>query len=201
MVPVKIAPEPAEFDSKVRKKGVRWLKQQGIAGTSVIRKDNKKILPPYWRETNYQLWRSYSGICAYLAIFFEWSIGASSTDHFVAKSRVASEAYEWKNYRLSCLGANRSKGNFDDVLDPIGLRSHTFIIEFGDGEIKPSQQLAAKDLEAAKRTIQRLKLNGPDLKAMRARHYSDYLTNDVSEKHLRKTSPFVYDEMKRQNLL
>lgn len=55
---------------------------------------------------------------AWWSLTRKWPLGSHSTDHFIAKSSNTGQAYEWSNYRLSCLGANRSKNRFDDVLDP-----------------------------------------------------------------------------------
>lgn len=104
MIPVVLQPEPADFDEKVRQPGLRWLTANGINPDNPP--PRATALPNYWNRSNRQLWEAYSGMCAYLAIFFEWVTGASSTDHFIAKSRHAGNAYEWNNFRLSCLGAN-----------------------------------------------------------------------------------------------
>jgi uncharacterized protein (TIGR02646 family) len=139
-------------------------------------------------------------VCAYLAIFFEWVTGAASTDHFVAKSKNAADAYEWSNYRLSCLGPNRNKGKFDDVLDPIGLQPDTFVLNLITGEIGPNPALN-KDMKAsARKTITRLKLNSVEHNQMRAKHYGRYLRKK-DESTLKELSPFVWYEAQRQGLL
>lgn len=113
MIPVQEQKEPSHFDAEVRQRGLKWLKDNGIPLDQPPPKSSE--LPPYWQEIQYDLWQAYKGVCAYLCIYFDWPLGASSTDHFTAKSRHAGLAYEWSNYRLSCLGANRSKGKYDDV--------------------------------------------------------------------------------------
>ena len=198
MIPVNLQPEPHDFDSKVRKKGHDWLKRQGIALNAPPPKPSS--LPNYWSASNKQLWDAYSGICAYLAIFFEWSTGAASTDHFVAKSRSTGDAYEWSNYRLSCLGANRNKNRFDDVLDPVGLAKHTFHINFASGEIMPDPRLSSLQKSAAIKTINRLRLDSPENNRMRARHYTDYANRNCSLAFLSRRSPFVHQEIIRQGL-
>ena len=139
MIPVALQPEPADFNARVRQPGLDWLASHGIALNSAPPKATE--LPNYWTRYNRQIWEAYSGVCAYLAIYFEWVTGAASTDHFVAKSRNAGDAYEWNNYRLSCLGPNRNKGRFDDVLDPIGLEDNTFVLNLANGEIAPNPAL------------------------------------------------------------
>lgn len=91
MIPVALQPEPANFDFEVRQKGRAWLAAQGIPLNSAPPKPAD--LPNYWTYSNQQLWEAYSGVCAYLAIYFEWVTGAGSTDHFIAKSRNAGGPY------------------------------------------------------------------------------------------------------------
>lgn len=198
MIPVTLQPEPADFDAKVRQKGHEWLGEQGIALDAAPPKASD--LPNYWSHSNKQLWEAYSGVCAYLSIYFEWSTGASSTDHFIAKSQNAGDAYEWSNYRLSCLGPNRNKNKFDDVLDPIELPPNTFVINFSSGNISPNTALSPSQKAAARKTIRRLKLDSPDNNRMRAKHYQDYLKEDCSLNFLQRNSPFVHAEIVRQGL-
>ncbi len=198
MIPVMLQAEPVDFDQKVRQPGRNWLASQGIALNSTP--PNASDLPNYWTHSNKQLWEAYSGICAYLAIYFEWPMGAASTDHFVAKSVNAGAAYEWSNYRLSCLGPNRNKGKFDDVLDPIGLQSDTFVLNLTNGEISPNPSLRNPLKAAAQKTISRLKLDSVEHNRMRAEHYVRYLRKK-DEVTLKELSPFVWYEAKRQNLL
>lgn len=198
MIPVTLQPEPADFDAEVRQRGHAWLGARGIALNAAPPKVSK--LPNYWSRSNKQLWEAYSGVCAYLAIFFEWGTGAASTDHFVAKSQNAGDAYEWSNYRLSCLGPNRNKNKFDDVLDPIGLVPNTFVINFSSGKIAPHPALSPAQKAAARKTIRRLKLDSPDNNKMRAKRYQDYLAGDCSLNFLLRESPFVHAEIVRQGL-
>lgn len=198
MIPVTLQPEPVDFDLKVRQKGLTWLANHGIAIDAAPPKAS--ALPNYWSNSNNQLWEAYSGVCAYLAIYFEYASGASSTDHFVAKSKCAGDAYEWNNYRLSCLGANRNKSNFDDVLDPIGMTPGTFELNLATGEISPNAALSAAQKELARKTIRRLNLDREDNNAMRARHFVRYLRNK-DEETLKELSPFVWYEADRQGLL
>lgn len=165
MIPVALQPEPADFDIKVRQRGHAWLWRQGIALNAAP--PRAADLPNYWSHSNKQLWEAYSGVCAYLAIFFEWSTGAASTDHFVPKSLNAGDAYEWSNYRLSCLGPNRNKHKFDDVLDPIGLTPNTFVVNFASGSISPNPAMSTAQRKAARKTIRRLKLDSAENNNMR----------------------------------
>lgn len=202
MIPVTGQPEPADFRVNVQQRGLDWLATNGIALKGPAPKKAK--LPAYWSASNKALWDAYQGTCAYLGIYFEWVTGASSTDHFVAKSRDAGKAYDWSNYRLSCLGPNRNKNKFDDLLDPIGLKPDTFELNLASGEIKPERALETRQgkpfVILARKTIRRLKLDSPEHNGMRLRHYNQYLRHKDAET-LRELSPFVWYEAWRQGLL
>lgn len=198
MIPVALQQEPPGFDVNVRQRGQGWLIDSGVALCGSAPPNIN--LPNYWSWSNQLLWEAYSGTCAYLAIYFEWPTGASSTDHFVPKSKHVGLAYEWDNYRLSCLGPNRNKNKHLDVLDPVGLAPDTFVLNLASGAIKPNPLLTAPQKALARESIRRLKLNSSHHKAMRARHFSEY----IAHKHvptLKKYSPFVWYEADRQGLL
>ncbi len=198
MIPVSPQPEPADFDAKVRQPGLKWLATYGIAPNGPV--PSKTKIEAYWTHSNKALWEAYGGVCAYLAIYFEWVTGASSTDHFVAKSKDAGQAYEWSNYRLSCLGPNRNKNKYDDVLDPIGLAADTFVLNLASGEISPNPNLNKLAAELARKTIERLKLDSPEHNRMRLNHYYLYLQHKHVQM-LKQLSPFVWYEAQRQGLL
>ena len=197
MIPVELQPEPPDFDENVRQRGRSWLANNGVEPEA--HPPNPAALPPYWRRSNRQLWDAYFGVCAYLAIYFEWCTGAASTDHFVAKSRQG-DAYEWRNYRLSCLAANRNKGRFDDILGPVGLEPNTFVLDLATGRIKPNPRLDGPRRSAAEGTIARLKLDSAEHNEMRAKHFARYVEGR-DERTLTELSPFVWQEARRQNLL
>lgn len=198
MIPVRPQAEPQNFDQQVRQPGLQWLAKHNINPNSVPPKASE--LAPYWQCMTEQLWESYSGVCAYLAIYFEFATGAASTDHFIAKSTVAGQAYEWSNYRLSCLGPNRNKNHFDDILDPFCIADHTFELNLFNGQIKPSSWLSEANHTAAQTTINRLKLDNEQCRRMRQKAFSRYLRKK-DEETLRELSPFVWYEASRQGLL
>lgn len=199
MIPVTPQPEPADFDAKVRTPGLLWLHSRGINLDQPP--PRPKALPAYWRETQRELWDAYAGVCAYLCIYFEWPLGAHSTDHFVAKSRQAGQVYEWSNYRLSCLAMNRNKGRFDDILDPFEIQPDTFTLNLASGMIAANPALPTSDRAKAQATIRRLKLDAPATNRMRAEHFDAYCRGDVTAAYLQRHSPFVWYEAQRQGLL
>jgi hypothetical protein len=99
------------------------------------------------------------------------------------------------------MGMNRNKNKFDDVLDPFQLRPDTFVLNLASGEISPAPGIPADVNTMAIETINRLKLNDPETQRMRAEHYSDYISGEISEAYLQRKSPFVWYEAQRQGLL
>lgn len=202
VIPVDRQPEPADFDDKVRKPGADWLAANGISARSPL--PPGMTLPPYWRRALKQLGAAYSNVCSYFAVRIDIVTGDLTTDHFIPKSREPGGAYEWTNFRLACLPANRRKRDHDDVLDPIGLRPETFYLNLADGSIRPNPALDETLKKRARSTIRRLRLDDARLRRRRTADYNGYL-RDVGDDHakadLRRASPFVWCEAARQGLL
>lgn len=199
MIPVQKASEPKSFEEKVRQPGLKWLEENAVPLNVKLSAETK--LPPYWREALPDLHASYGGICAYLCVFIERVTGGCSVDHYVAKSSVAGLAYDWDNYRLACSTMNARKNKYDDVLDPFDLRPGMFALELVTGRIYPNAQPATVDFAAAEATMKRLGLDDADVREMRVRRFTDYVTGDVTASFLKRHSPFIWSEALRQNLL
>ena len=184
-------PEPANFHIEVRKKGNLYLGQIEISK-----------LPSLWRQYLPQLYKSYAGVCAYLCVYIELSVGGATVDHFVAKSKQPEFTYEWSNYRLACAAMNTFKNDYDDVLDPFSLSARTFCLEPTSGRIYPNPELVATEQRlAAEKTIIRLRLDAPNYRELRASHFSDFVQGYFTAAHLKRISPFVWIEAQRLNLL
>ena len=199
MIPVAAKPEPAAFDAAVRQKGLAHL----------ILRDFPLHLPlppnaqiePYWRACLTELHHAYGGVCAYLCVFFERVMGGGSVDHFIAKSANAGLAYEWNNYRLASSTMNSRKREYSDVLDPFVLEPDQFRLQLSTGHIYPNQDLNAAPMRLVEQTIERLGLDEPLCRELRARWYQDYLEHGLSSAYLKSKSPFVWAEADRQGLL
>jgi hypothetical protein len=199
MIHVTAKPEPASFDVEVRRKGLAWLRRKKIALDQPL--PSKTAVEPYWRQCLDEMHSGYDGCCAYLAVFFERVTGGGSVDHFIAKSQRADLAYEWSNYRLACSRMNSRKRDYDDVLDPFEIETGWFCLEPISGRIYPSPDLS-DDLRAqVEATIERLGLDDPGNRELRARHFQNYFERGYPEDYLRSYSPFVWSEVKRQGLL
>lgn len=131
VIRVSMVPEPADFDMKVRQKGLKHLAAKGIPLNAHL-PSNKKIRP-FWRNCLDDLYEGYDGICAYLSIHFERVTGTASTDHFVPQSAIPGLAYEWSNYRLASMAMNTKKGTCQSVLDPFKVKNDWFRLELLTG--------------------------------------------------------------------
>lgn len=199
MIHVIPQPEPASFDANVRQPGLKSLCEKGIDLSHSLAKGTK--ISPHWTKSLDDLYRSYGGICAYLAIHFERITGAGSVDHFAAKSQYAGLAYEWTNYRLACTRMNSRKNNYGDVLDPFEIENGWFQLELITGHIYPNPELSDELSAAVLDTIKRLKLDDEGCKEVRARHYLQYINGETTGSFLQRHSPFVWYEANRQGLL
>jgi len=199
MIHVVAQPEPATFDAQVRQKGLAWLRKQEIVLDLPL--PEKTVLEPYWRHCLDDMHASYNGCCAYLAVFFERVTGGGSVDHFIAKSKRADLAYEWRNYRLACSRMNSRKRDYDDVMDPFDVENGWFQLEPVSGRIFPNPHLPGEQQQCIRATIDRLGLDNAGHREMRARHYQEYREGAYTAEFLRKRSPFVWAEANRQELL
>ena len=199
MIPVVEQPEPAVFDATVRQKGLAYLEKKGFSLDQPL--PPKADIEPYWRACLTDLHQSYNGVCAYLGVYFERVMGGGSVDHFIAKSNHAGLAYEWSNYRLACSTMNSRKRDYDDVLDPFYLSPGLFRLQLSSGRIYPNPRLEAQAMRVVEQTIERLSLDDPQCRELRASWYQDYLEHGLPSDYLKKKSPFVWHEANRQGLL
>lgn len=199
MIRVTEKPEPSSFDAEVRKPGLDWLVRKGVPLDKAV--PPKTALKPCWRACLDDLYTSYEGYCAYLAVFFERTTGGGTVDHFVPKSKRADQAYEWKNYRLACSRMNSRKSDYENVIDPFEANEGDFYLELVSGRIFANPRLSALEKNRVDETITRLGLDDPWNREMRARHYQEYFQGDYSEDFFKRRSPFVWKEAQRQGLL
>ena len=195
MIPVRCAPEPANFDAEVRQPGNAWLRNNPNAKPSKFE--------PYWTKCIPDLALAYNHVCAYLAIYFDRPLGADSVDHFIPKSDVRRGrllAYEWDNYRLSCIGGNRKKGTKILPIDPFTMQPESFFIDFSDGHIyvNPAKSVVYK--KKCQKTIDFLKLDETECREMRKGYFDLYIQGHVDAVYMQNHAPFVWQEICRQGL-
>lgn len=205
MIPVAPKPEPSNFDSAVRKPGAKWLKKKQLSLVSPLPPKTK--VPPHWRKCLDDLHTAYDGVCAYLCIFVERVTGGVSADHFVAKSQLAGQTYEWANYRLACTTMNARKRDYTTVLDPFQVTLGSFRLELITGRIFANPSLVTAAKAAVDETIRVLGLDDATCREMRVRRFDDYIAargstrNAALEAQLKKYSPLLWHEAARQGVL
>jgi hypothetical protein len=132
-------------------------------------------LPTLWRSALGDLSRVYGGVCAYFGMIIHPSTAVRTVDHFLPKSTNQGLAYEWGNFRLACLPANRLKGDYRDVIDPFIVQDEWFAVNLLSGKIRVAPAAPHALVPLLKTTIDRLKLNDPNRLGTRSGAFSTYL--------------------------
>lgn len=214
MIHVHPAPEPLDFEAKVRAPGLSAMQEQ-IGNPPTYPRTGPRMekiadriedipaaaLKPYWRACLGQLRSAYGGICSYLCFYVEEVTGSATVDHFVAKSVDRRLAYEWSNYRFACALMNSYKNAATSCLDPFEVEDDWFELELVGYQLRPAEHLAQEIVTRVRETIRILDLNHPDICDKRASHAMDYETGEISLRHLEKRSPLVARELRRQGKL
>jgi hypothetical protein len=214
MIPVTPAPEPPDFDRKVRKKGLAALAEfVGEKPAGARRGPRRKTIaarrqdippdkfPPYWTEALDDLLERYHRLCAYLAMYLEPATGSPTVDHMIPKSRAWDHVYEWLNYRLCASVINARKGNRTDVLDPFEIGDGWFALELVAYQVTRGPKAPKARIAEIEHTIDALGLNAPDCCSLREKYVADYLGGHLSLDRLQLYAPFVAAELRRQGKL
>ena len=125
--------EPADFDTRVRQKGMQWMADR--PGWKELELD----LPSYWTDVLDELKDAYKGLCAYSCLIESFR---GTVDHYLSKQKDHRPdlAFEWSNYRFCSATINQRKGNKDDrILDPHEVEDDWFIVQI------PSMHLLMTD--------------------------------------------------------
>jgi hypothetical protein len=198
MIPVAPQPAPAEFEEKIRIPGLDWLRDKNIALDH--RAPKKTKFEAFWTSSIEYAHEVYGGHCAYLATYLELATGEVTIDHYVSKMDSPRLAYEWSNYRLASLGANRAKGE-KSVLDPFQIMDDWFHLELVSGRIFANPTLPEATQISISESIAHLKLDNGRGRKMRAQYFKDYKDGLIPQSYLQVKNPFVYAEAARQSLL
>ena len=201
MIPVTPAPEPPDFDSKVRQPGTAFLT---VTPYPTGRQWDGE---GYWRAAINDLYLEYSRVCAYSGSWTHApgtggrnSPQGSSVDHFIPKSVAPSKAYEWTNFRLCRARLNGFKDNYQDVLDPFTVQQGWFQLNFQTFLIYPDPSLPQSIQDKIQATIDRLRLNNDrDYVNERSSVVLSYCQGCASFTGLKARYPFIAAEMDRQD--
>lgn len=199
MIRVAPAPEPAQFDERVRQPGLALIAQLAAEAGSEDAVPPRQFRP-YWRRALCDLLASYNRTCAYLSLHIPLATGTPSVDHMVAKSTAWDQVYEWSNYRLACLLMNARKG-VADVLDPFEIEDGWFALELVAFQVVPGQGVPADVRTRVVDTIDTLHLSDSVCCEARAAYAQDYWDGHIPLSYLRRRAPFVAKELERHGRL
>ena len=210
MIRVEPAPEPADFDSKVRQPGLRAIAEMaGTPGLPRRRGRPREVVatspdeipadkfPALWTAALPELLEGYGRVCAYMSFYIERVTGAASVDHMLPKSVDWREIYEWRNYRLACSLMNSRKNAYRDVLDPFEIDNGWFRLEMVGYQVIPAPGLRSDIHEQVQAAIDRLKLNDYECLKLREEYAEDYYRGDISLNRLRQRAPFLAREIEK----
>lgn len=196
MIPIQPQPEPPHFRERVQQPGHNFLVKNPNPTTRDWSVHN------YWIRVANDLYKAYSGICAYSCHWIPPDTGSKSVEHFKPKKKYPHDAYRWENFRLVSGNLNGRKGDYEDVLDPFTLSDGWFALDFPSLLVHPGKNLLPVEKEQVIKTIKRLRLNdeGTCLQA-RMNWVRDYITVPFPFSHLEKKAPFIAYELKRQHMI
>lgn len=212
MIRVNLEPEPPEFETSVRQKGLSAIDE--FVGRPPRKKRNgpkrKKIassekdipsseFPPFWRDALDDMLNAYDRRCAFLALYLEHATGAPSVDHMIPKSRRWDQVYEWNNYRLCAGSINTLKSDLVGLVDPMECRPGWFELELVGfqvvrGPAAPERMFTKIDATLAI-------LNAGECCKAREEYVSAYEDEEIDRNYLERRAPFVALELERQGRL
>jgi len=231
LIHVSPAPEPGDFDAKVRQPGLLAMAEMTGRPPSRPRTSGKPFrqrkleveqangakvkiaitdpaelpgseFPPYWTKALDDLREAYNEICAYCCFRIHPATGAASVDHMAPKSRFWDRVYEWDNYRLCSSLLNARKKDFGDVLDPFLVKDEWFEIELVGFQVRPRTGMTDGALRTqVEQTARRLGLNDLKFRKEREKRALDYWERGLPIEILEEEAPFLAREIRRQNQL
>lgn len=214
MIPVTPAVEPASFDERVRRKGLRAIAELVGETPGGVRRGRprKKIaetrdaIPPeaytpYWRDVLPEMLDSYGRLCSYLSLYIEHATGNPSVDHVIPKSKAWDKVYEWSNYRLACALVNARKNDVSLALDPFEIHEDWFALEFVEFQVVVGPAAQGDVIDRIEDSVVKLGLNLPECCKAREEYVEAYREGHIDLPYLTRRAPFIARELHRQGLL
>jgi hypothetical protein len=215
MIPVSPAPEPADFDTKVRKPGLSAidelvgrpprLKRPGPKRKQVAFVESEipsDKFPPFWREAIDDLLEAYQRRCAYLAMHIEHATGNPTVDHALPVSRAWNAVYEWSNYRLCAALINANKGVLS-LVDPFDVKPGWFELNLSNFHVRRGAAAPATEWAKIDATLPILNLR--DCWKQREEYVIRYRlgpeARGIGFGYLADRTPFIAAELRRQGQL
>lgn len=215
MIPVTLAPEPADFDARVRQPGLSAIDEL-LGREPRLRRPGPRrkraadtaaeipghAFPPFWRAALDDMMRAYEQRCAYLAMFIE-DTGNPTVDHVTPKSLAWDRVYEWGNYRLCTGVVNSKKGELLGLVDPVEAQVGWFELDLATSRVVRGKTAPALLREKIDATLPLLNLR--DCTAQRRRYVDDYRlgpgNKGIDLAYLERRAPFIAAELRRQDQL
>lgn len=224
MIRVAPAPQPSDFEAKVRGPGLSALaeligqpptiKRRGPKRKQLVIRDQGVTravtrvedippdkLPALWTHALDDLLEAYERRCAYVSVYIERVTGSPSVDHWIPKSRDPHAAYEWSNFRLACSIMNSRKGTTTAILDPFEIEDGWFELELVGFEVLACPTLDSQLCVRVENTIDEFNLNCHECRTLRREYVRAYEDADINYARLRQRAPFVARELRRQGRL
>jgi hypothetical protein len=215
MIRVTPAPEPPDFDTRVRRPGLDAIAElvgeqpsrtrRGPRRVRVaIRREDipAKASPDFWCDVLDDLCEAYQYRCAYLGVRVHPGTGNRTIDHFVHKARAWDLVYEWSNYRLCAGLVNAKKGTSELPYDPFTLPDDLVALELVTLRVVPGPAAAGAAREVVETMLnETLGLNERPFRKLREGYVNDYLTGGMPLWVLERDAPFVAYELRRQGRL
>ncbi|MCF7790313.1 MAG: hypothetical protein K9N47_29610 [Prosthecobacter sp.] len=212
MIQVVLAPEPVDFDAKVRQKGLSAIdemvgRKPRLKRTGPKRKKTwvlEQDIPANeflacWRDCLPELLISYERRCAFLSLYLEHSTGNASVDHMLPKSKHWEQVYEWNNYRLCAATINSRKNDLTGMVDPVDCRPNWFALELVGFQVIAGEQAPARKVAEINATLELV--NGLDCCRAREEYVTRYWDKEISLRYLERRAPFIAAELRRQGRL
>ena len=175
--------EPADFESKVRRRGMIWL-----SGNSDKRPKD------FWKECKSALANGFRNLCAYSAMYEP----VGTVDHYFSTKTHRHLAYEWSNYRYASGWINSSKQD-KVVLDPFQVDDGWFEIILPSLQLVITAEVPQEKRQLAEYTLTSLHLC-EDERVIRQRQewYRMYLEEELSFAGLEKKAPLIARAVRKQ---
>ena len=188
MVRIKQQPELPIFDTKVRKPGNEFLKNNPNTKSSEY--------PPYWLEIQEEFAEIYDYICAYLGLYDH----SGEIDHFIPKSEDKTLVYEWSNYRYCSNKVNKVKSFKSITTDPFTINNGDILLDVSIGEVYANTTLDKDRQETINNEISLLGLNKHRFCNTRLSYLNDYEKGHAQLASIERTAPFIAEFIKSRIL-
>ncbi|MCL2823231.1 MAG: hypothetical protein FWD57_04505 [Polyangiaceae bacterium] len=200
MIPVQEAPEPPDFDKKVRQRGLSAIDElvgrparvphPGPVRDKIADAESEipaGKFPPFWRDAMDDMRTAYEARCAYLALHIDPD--SQTIDHFVPKAQAWDQVYEWNNYRFCSRTVNTLKGTSTNTIDPFEVQYGWFTLDLFSYTVIRGPTAPAEQLEKIDATLPLL--NHPESCEQRQQFAEDYMDGHIDLHYLQRQAPFV----------